>query len=332
MIWGYFLVDEREDDESEPLHRVGILAYRGSEFPTVVIRRLRSEYGHRIQAEFVHLHPMAPSPSRTFDLIIDRISHIAPFAGAYLKAAACRGTLVVNNPFQFRADDKFFNFTVAKRLGLPIPRTVMLPPKQLPEGVDDPSDFNISWPESLEDLAQRVGFPAVLKPIDGFGWREVHFVHSYDELVNAYENSADNVMLLQEKLPTDRMVRVVRFGDELPIIVDYDPDSRTYAESESELTDDLRQQLVSGSKRLCDVLGYRINSLEYVLVDDTAYAIDFMNPVPDANPSSIGVHHFNSYVDRCVSFIVHTLEAGPNHGIVAGDYPARFLPLLEPQG
>ena len=62
-----------------------------------------------------------PSP---YHVIIDRISHDIPFYRAYLKNAALCGATVINNPFWWSADDKFFNFALGDKIGVAIPATV----------------------------------------------------------------------------------------------------------------------------------------------------------------------------------------------------------------
>ena len=52
----------------------------------------------------------------------------------YLKHAVLEGTYVINNPFWWTADDKFFNYAVAQRLGVAMPKTVVLPQKAYPAG------------------------------------------------------------------------------------------------------------------------------------------------------------------------------------------------------
>ena len=79
-----------------------------------------------------------PAPSHLdkaprYSVIVDRISHDIPFYRAFLKHAAINGTVIINNPFWWSADDKFFNYTLAEQLGVAVPPTVILPHKQLPE-------------------------------------------------------------------------------------------------------------------------------------------------------------------------------------------------------
>jgi len=66
--------------------------------------------------------------TKRYDVIIDRISHEVPYYRAALKRFALEGTYIINNPFWWSADDKFFNFALATKLGVANTKTVLLPP------------------------------------------------------------------------------------------------------------------------------------------------------------------------------------------------------------
>ena len=106
-----------------------------------------------------------------YRVIVDRISHDIPFYRAYLKNAALSGTIVINNPFWWSADDKFFNYALASKLGVAIPPTVILPHQKHPEGTTDQSMRNLIYPAELgRDLRLRrlPGLPeAVSTAADG---------------------------------------------------------------------------------------------------------------------------------------------------------------------
>ncbi|MEI9976731.1 MAG: hypothetical protein WDO73_34540 [Ignavibacteriota bacterium] len=106
-------------------------------------------------------------------MIVDRISHDIPFYRSYLKNAILCGAKVINNPFWWSADDKFFNYALAAKLGVAVPPTVLLPHKSHPPGTTDRSMRNLEYPLDWDGIFRYVGFPAFLKPHDGGGWRNV---------------------------------------------------------------------------------------------------------------------------------------------------------------
>ena len=114
-----------------------------------------------------------------YDVIVDRISHDIPFYRSYLKNAVLTGTKVINNPFWWSADDKFFNYALATKLGVAVPPTVLLPHKKHPAGTTDRSMRNLEYPLELgRHLPTTSAFPAFLKPHDGGGWKSVYKVDS----------------------------------------------------------------------------------------------------------------------------------------------------------
>ena len=125
-----------------------------------------------------------------YAVIVDRISHDMPFYRAFLKNAALTGTQIINNPFWWSADDKFFNYALAKKLGVAVPRTVLLPHKLFPPEINQQSLRNLQFPLDWDGIFDYVGFPAFLKPHDGGGWRDVHHVHNPDEFFRAYDSDA----------------------------------------------------------------------------------------------------------------------------------------------
>ena len=113
------------------------------------------------RAEFVQIGAVRMDEPRGYDVIVDRISHDIPFYRAYLKNAALCGTTVINNPFWWSADDKFFNYALATRLGVAIPPTVMLPHKQHPTGTTERSMRNLQYPLDWDDGLRVRRLPGV---------------------------------------------------------------------------------------------------------------------------------------------------------------------------
>ena len=106
-------------------------------------------------------------------------SHEVEYYRGYLKHAVLEGTYVINNPFWWTADDKFFNYSVAAKLGVAVPRTILLPQKSYPADVDilPASLRNLEYPLDWEALLDYVGRPAILKPFSGGGWKHVYKVN-----------------------------------------------------------------------------------------------------------------------------------------------------------
>ena len=96
-----------------------------------------------------------------YRVIVDRISHEVEYYRGALKHAVLQGTYVINNPFWWTADDKFFNYSVMAKLGCAIPKTVLLPQKGYPADIDlaPESLRNLKYPDRL-GRAARLRRPA----------------------------------------------------------------------------------------------------------------------------------------------------------------------------
>ncbi|MEO8433187.1 MAG: hypothetical protein ABI592_16915, partial [Acidobacteriota bacterium] len=114
------------------MKKIGILFGQERSFPYALAERINAAGASGVSAEPVKIGGVSLETPKGYDLILDRISQDIPFYRAILKKAVADGTIVVNNPFWWSADDKFFNNVVAKSLGVAVPKTVILPSNQHP--------------------------------------------------------------------------------------------------------------------------------------------------------------------------------------------------------
>src|SRR5204863_5357663 len=223
------------------------------------VNRLGRPYG--ITADFVRLSGTRMGEPPGYRVIVDRISHEVDYYRAYLKHAVLEGAYVINNPFWWTADDKFFNYAVASRLGVAIPKTVVLPQKSYPAGVDiTPESLrNLTYPVDWDGLLDYVGRPAILKPYSGGGWKHVYKVHNREELIDAYDRTGPYCMTLQEFIDFGQYVRCFTFGktDIVPVV--YDPHERRYLVQHDYLTPDLGARVIRDAQTLNTALGYEMN-------------------------------------------------------------------------
>lgn len=263
-----------------------------------------------LAAEWCKISPWSLAAKCPYRVIIDRISHVYEFYRPYLKAAALQGCYVMNNPFWFLADDKFFNYALAQGMGVAIPRTVLLPSREYDERVLAPEDLHnldhleIQW----DEVERQVGLPAILKPYDGYGWREVHRIDNREQLVEIYNDSMGDVMMLQEFIDFEHYVRCFVVGGKYVLPTSYDPVQRRYIVDHDHLTPSLGERIVSDCIKLNQALGYDINTVEFAIRDGVPYAIDFMNPVPDARPEVISQLYFSWLVDRICDFVEEVIR------------------------
>jgi hypothetical protein len=248
-----------------------------------------------VSAEPVSIGAIRMDEPHRYRVIVDRISHDIPFYRAYLKNAVLSGTTVINNPFWWSADDKFFNFALASRLGVAIPRTVILPHKEHPRGTTDQSMRNLRYPIDWNAVFEYIGFPAFLKPFDGGGWRDVYQVDSPEALFEAYDKTRDLCMTLQRAVRFNEYFRCYVVGQTQVRIMPYDPRvpfHERYLKHPPAYDPALLERVERDSITICRALGYDLNTVEFAVEDGVPYAIDFMNPAPDAEATSVGADSF----------------------------------------
>jgi hypothetical protein len=208
---------------------------------------------------------------------------------------------------RWSADDKFFNYALAHRLGVAIPPTVILPHKEHPPGTTDRSMRNLEYPLNWEDVFAYVGFPAFLKPFDGGGWKDVFQVRSVKEFFGAYDQTGALCMTLQKAVHFKEYFRCYVIGQEKVHIMPYDPRlpyADRYVMNPPEYDPALIARVERDALTLCRALGYDLNTVEFAVEDGIPYAIDFMNPAPDAERRSVGEANFAWIVNAVADLAV----------------------------
>lgn len=241
-----------------------------------------------VTAEYVKIGGTKMDESCEYAVIVDRISHEVPYYRSFLKNALIQGTHVVNNPFMWTADDKFFGASLITKLGVVSPKTAVLPNKEYIQGIDHEKSLrNLQFPMPWETLVEYIGgFPCILKDAHGGGWKEVYVCHNYEELWQSYDQSGLLTMVLQEFIKWDNYIRCMVLGQEEVLVMKYDPETRRY--SHHDLSAKLHERIVNDCLTLCRAFGYDMNTVEFAVRDGVPYAIDFMNPAPDMDVNSLG--------------------------------------------
>ena len=260
-----------------------------------------------VTAEYVKIGGSMMNEAVPYRVIVDRISHEVPYYRLYLKNAALQGAKIVNDPFMWTADDKYFGSSVLDKLGIPTPKTVALPNKAYVEGIKhDESLRNLTFPLDWDGLVARVGgFPCVLKDAHGGGWKEVYVVHSMQELWDAYDGSGLLCMILQEFIAWEDYARCMVLGQEKVRIMKYDPtvNRGTYYE-DTTYPESLYNTMHGYALDICKAFGYDMNTVEFAVANDVPYAIDFMNPAPDMDINSLGQTNFDWMVQNMADMTI----------------------------
>lgn len=291
---------------------IGLLFGMEQSFPPAVVERINSMHLQDVRAEFVKVGGIRMDALLGYDVILDRISHDIPFYRSMLKVAALSGTVVVNNPFWWSADDKFFNYALMQRIGVPVPRTVLLPHKEHPPGTTSESMRNLIYPLNWDEIFEYVGFPAFLKPHAGGGWKHVYKVHSPEEFFAAYDQTGTLCMVLQSAVEFTEYYRCYCIGQRWVRVMPYEPRNPHHLRYVAPWQPSLERlaQLEDLTVKICSALGYDFNTVEFAIADGVPYAIDFLNPAPDAERSSVGEENFEWVVQTTAQFLIELAQAG----------------------
>ena len=286
------------------MRKVGLLVGREWSFPPAFIEEVaRRDEG--VVAEYVKLGGTAMDQPVDYAVIIDRISHEVPYYRSYLKHAVLSGATVVNNPFMWTADDKFFGASLATKLGIAHPKTVALPNREYVPGIKhDESLRNLYYPLDWDAIMEYVGLPCILKDAHGGGWKEVYVCRTRQDVLQYYNESGRLQMILQEFIAWDHFVRCICLGQEEVLPIKYDPRERRYHVEHEHLDAELGERIVADSLKLVRALGYDMNSMEWAVRDGVPYAIDFMNPAPDMDLNSLTPHYFDWVVKHMADMAI----------------------------
>jgi len=246
-------------------------------------------------------------------LVIDRLAYWYYHPREWLKKAALmNGTYLLNSPFTFQSMEKHSAYCAMLRLGLKIPRTVLVPYK-------NPVD-NVRWaytsakynrPFDLDAIADDLGYPLYMKPFDGGGWRGVSRINNRDDLHRAYDASDEMLMHLQATVEYDKFARALSIGAET-MVMDFRPDEpmhNRYAVSHDFLSPSAGHQAVAISRIVNAFFGWEFNSCEMLVKGDSVHPIDYANACPDVAVTSLH-YYFPWAISALVKWSVFSLATG----------------------
>lgn len=294
------------------MKKIGILFGQESSFPQAFVDAVNAKKEKNIVAEFVHIDKVMQGEATDYAVIIDRISQDVPFYRGFLKNAAISGTAVINNPFWWSADEKFFNNALATKIGVPVPKTVLLPSHQLPPDTNSNSFRNLAYPLDWDSIFQYVGFPAYFKPFAGGGWKNVYKLENHDDFFKAYSETGQLVMMLQEEVVFDDYFRCYCLGGKDVLIMQYEPRNPHHLRYVTDAKPATKKMLATIKDyviRLNKGLGYDFNTVEFAIRDGVPLAIDFCNPAPDAEVSSVGQENFDWVVENAAKMAIARAKA-----------------------
>jgi len=294
------------------MKRIGVMHGMERSFPDALVERINEKKIGRIHAEILKIDKCIQGETSDYHVILDRISQDVPFYRAFLKNAGLTGTAVLNNPFWWSADEKFFNNCLAMRLGIPVPKTCLLPSNEWPTDTREESFRNLGMPLDWQGMFEYTGFPVYMKPHSGGGWKNVYQLDTADGFFQSHQTTGQLVMLLQEEIKFDSYFRVYCIGQNDIRIMEYEPRNPhhlRYVHNKFNADKKLLDTLRDYTFRLNEALGYDFNTVEFAVRDGIPYAIDFCNPAPDAELSSVGQENFDWVIESAAKMCIQRAQS-----------------------
>ncbi len=288
------------------MKKIGVLHGKERSFPEAFVARVNSKNIPGILAESVRIDKAMQGVGSGYDVIIDRISQDVPFYRTWLKNAAVTGTAVINNPFWWSADDKYFNNCLMTKLDVPVPKTAIIPSRELPADTSEESFSNLAFPLDWESIFKYVGFPAYMKPYAGGGWKSVYRLENSEDFFTKHSETAQLVMMLQEEIVFTEYYRCYCIGAKYVRIMSYEPRNPHHLRYVADFkpSPERLKQMTDIVLRINEYLGYDFNTVELAVRDNVPYAIDFCNPAPDAERASVGDENFEWVVETAATYAI----------------------------
>jgi len=281
-------------------HLIGLLLGAEEDWPTAfeaLARRLGVLHdaqgrSHSLRTERVTIEPFNLRDTVRQELVIDRLAYWYYHPREWLKKAALMDDVyLLNSPFTFQSMEKHSAYCAMLRLGMNVPETVLVPYK-------NPVD-NARWAYTsakynrefdLDAVAESLGYPLFMKPFDGGGWRGVSMIRDRESLHQAYDDSGEMLMHLQQAVSGyEVFARALTIGPET-MVMDFRPDQpmhRRYAVSHDFLSPQVGAEAVTIAQTVNAFFRWEFNSCEMLVRDGVVYPIDYANACPDVAVTSL---------------------------------------------
>ncbi|MEW6142754.1 MAG: hypothetical protein AB1597_06295 [Chloroflexota bacterium] len=293
--------------------KIGFLEVRSDPFIADVIARLSG-----FETEFISLSALPAPVSGDYRVVVDRLSFRFPYLREVVKSYAIEGAYIINNPFASALTNKLVDMKLAAGLGIPVPRTVVLPRL---DGYEETEGVvtTIDWEKAMEGI----GFPCILKPYDGYAWDDVYVVNSLEELRSKYESlTSRTVMLAQQLIRYREYYRAFCIDRKEVLFVPWIPRPLGMGEfpaSNLKPVEGLVERLSEMTVRLNEALDLDVNAVEWCLDEEgEPWLIDAFNEVPEIRRENLPQPYYDWLVERFTACIIEKAESGRRNRTVFG--------------
>lgn len=261
-----------------------------------------------------------------YDVIIDRLSSRVPHYRAFLRASVLAGVRVINDPLATSADDPFFALSLAARLGVNVPRTVLLPQKSYDFSIISNNSLqNLEFPLKWNVVGDYVHYPCLLRSAGRPARVRPRLVHSEGDLVAAFDQSGGDLVMAQQYFEGARAVRALCVAGEHVVLLTRGPSTpgRGLATDWSmveaadgdgpagPLPPPLRERIARDTRSLARALGYELCAAHFAVYEGRAYLVRAPDPEPQLDPERITPRAFAVVMDHVTDLAVALARGEP---------------------
>ncbi|MFN2632261.1 MAG: glutathione synthase, partial [Thermoanaerobaculia bacterium] len=119
-------------------------------------------------------------------------------------------------------------------------------------------------------------------------------------------------MILQEFIQWDDYIRCICIGRRHINPIRYDPMAPFHERYviDRPVEGAVRERAIHDAIALTDALGYDMDTVEFAVRDGILYAIDFLNPAPDADVASVGAENFEWVLSHASQWLIERVPSG----------------------
>ena len=292
------------------MKKIGLLFGENSTFAHELIGTLNLKGPENLVAESVNLANISHATPSGYDLIFNLHPGNPTLYQSFLQAEALKGCQILNNPFLFSGFDRFVASVAAENVLLNVVPTHLLPSYELPPGNSHRSFPNLTYPWGWEKLFDEVGFPAIMKPVQGGEAHHIHRVDSKEEFFDAQRSSGNQPMILQKFVKTEEIYMCFYMGNSYQevMVLPFDPAHGAFLSEDKNPHPILSDNLKMHTRAFADEFGCDFCALVFAIYEEEPYFIDIHNPTDFLDEKSLGPARFRNLIKAVSDMIAEKVE------------------------
>lgn len=263
------------------MQKIGLLFGSEHTFPEAVITRINNLGKGKAYAEKIELGALLSNDDNDFNAILDLVSHEVPYYASYLKLAVMNGVRVINNPFIISPFEAFFNVALCDRLDIKMPRTAILPSKEMPPNTSASTLSNLEYPLDWEKVFDYVDFPGIMKPNKFDLSHSEITVYNRAEFFSAYDISGNKPFIFQQYIEFEKFYRTFIINKKHTVTLCYDPElprHQRYIQPAEDISDIISKKTKDSAVKYSEASGLHFIAIDFGLINDELFAIDIHTP------------------------------------------------------